>query len=228
MLIVNGNANYNRNAKGLFIYSESTSNSSIATYRKDSDRKIISLAITNEGLGSLYKDAGVLLKYSQNRYVKKPLLTKGKAVAEVKVRYGKETDFVVLTTAEGLTALVPKIYGEDTVVTTLKIPEELEAPVEKGTVLGTVTVFCGGKEYGTVELKAQNGVEMDYFALYSSKVATFFSNPWLWGILGSLVAVVTAYILLLFLINKPRKKKKIPSRAIGSRIRMTGSEEDED
>ncbi|MBP3301348.1 MAG: D-alanyl-D-alanine carboxypeptidase [Clostridia bacterium] len=228
MLIEKVSTYYNANAKGLFIYSESSSNSSIATYRKDSDRKIISLAITNEGLTSLYKDAGVLLKYSQNRYVKKPLLSKGKAVAEVKIRYGKEADFVVLTTAEELTALVPKIYGEDTIVTKLQIPEELEAPVEKGAVLGTVTVFCGGKEYGTVELKAQNSVEMDYFALYSSKVAAFFSNPWLWGILGTLVALVTAYALLLFFLNKPRKKKRIPARTIGSRIRMTGSEDDEE
>ena len=222
------NPYYNKSAKGLFIYSEEISNSSIATYRNDSDKKIISMAISNNGLGSLYKDAGVLLKYSQNRYVRKPLLTKGKALAEIKVRYGKEADFVVLVTAEDLTALVPKIYGEDTIQTVLDVPEELEAPIEKGSVLGTVTVSCGGKEYGTVELKAQSGVEMDHFALYSSKVATFFSNPWLWGILGTLLAVVAAYTLLLYLINKPRKKKKTPSHAIGSRIRMTGGEEDDE
>ncbi|MBQ4323505.1 MAG: D-alanyl-D-alanine carboxypeptidase, partial [Clostridia bacterium] len=83
MLIETTSSYYNTAAKGLFIYSETASNSSIATYRKDSDRKIISMAVTNNGLGELYEDAGILLQYSKNRYVMKTLLSEGKAMAEV-------------------------------------------------------------------------------------------------------------------------------------------------
>lgn len=227
MLIETMNANYNSAAKGLFIYSETDSNSSIATCRKDSERKIISMAVTTKGLSALYADAGALLKYSQNRYVTKNLLSKGKALREVKVKNGKDVDFAVLIAAENVTALVPKIYSEETVELTFDVPETIEAPIEKGTVIGTVTVSCGGKEYGTVELRTQSGVELDYFELYSSNMMKFFSNVWLWIILGGLLFVVGGYIFLTYRINRPRKKKT-PTGETGSRIRMTGTEEDDD
>lgn len=227
MLIETMNGNYNSAAKGLFIYSESASNSSIATYRKDSDRKIISMAVTTKGLGELYKDAGALLKYSKNRYVSKTLLPEGKALTEVTVKYGKGVDFAVLVSAGEVTALVPKIYGEETAELILDVPETLEAPIEKGSVVGKVTVLCGGKEYGTVDLKVQSQVEIDYFELYSSKIADFFSNLWLWAILGGLTILVLGYILLTYRLNHPRKKKSA-AKDTGGRIRMTGHDPEDD
>jgi len=228
MLIETVNANYNSAAKGLFIYSETSSNSSIATYRKDSDRKIISLAVTTEGLGALYKDAGVLLKFSQNRYVMRTLLAEGKALAEVKVKNGKDVDFVLLVSDKPITALVPKIYNADSAELVITAPEELEAPIEKGTVLGSVEVSCGGKVYGTVDLKTQAGVELDYFELYSNKILTFFSNPLLWAVLGGLLLLIGGYTLLAYYINRPRKQKRSSPKDTGSRIRMTGGNEEDD
>ncbi len=229
MLIETTSSYYNTAAKGLFIYSETASNSSIATYRKDSDRKIISMAVTNNGLGELYEDAGILLQYSKNRYVMKTLLSEGKAMAEVKVNNGKDVDFAVLVSESAINAFVPKIYSEDTVELLFDIPQtEVDAPVEKGTVMGYVTVRCGGKDYGTVALKVQAGVELDYFELYSSKVVTLFSNPILWAILGGLLLLVIGYTFLAYQINKPRKKRKTPASETGGRIRMTGTVEEDD
>jgi D-alanyl-D-alanine carboxypeptidase (penicillin-binding protein 5/6) len=146
---------------------------------------------------------------------------------EVKVVNGKNVDYVVLTAAEDLTALIPKIYGDEKASLSFDIPEKVTAPVEKGTVLGTVTVSCGGKAYGTVELKAQSGVELDYFELYSSRLMKFFANPWLWCILGGFLFLVVGYIFLTYRMNHP-KKKKTSSRETGGRIRMTGSGDDEE
>ncbi len=227
MLIEPAGSNYNPAAKGLFIYSQEKNNASIATCRKDSERNIISMAVTTKGLGELYKDAGVLLKYSQNRYVSRTLLTKGATLEEVTVTNGKGVDYVILTSKEGVTALIPKIYANQEPTLTFDIPESIEAPIEKGAVLGTVTVSCGNKEYGSVELIAQSGVELDYFELYSSNMMRFFSNPWLWILLGGLLFVVCGYIFLTYRINNP-KKKKTSTKATGGRIRMTGSEEDDE
>lgn len=227
MLIETMNTSYNPAAKGLFIYSETESNSSIATYRKDSDKKIISMAVTTKGLNSLYSDAGELLKYSQNRYVIKTLLPSGKALQEVKVKNGKDKDFAVLISAEDVTSLVPKIYSEENVELTFHIPDTLEAPVEKGAVIGTVTVACGGKEYGTVQLKTQSAIDLDHFELYSSKIMKFFSNIWLWAILGGLLVVVTGYAFLTYRINQPRRKKA-QAKDTGGRIRMNASQNNDD
>lgn len=225
MLIEPTAKNYDSAAKGLFIYSQNASNSSIATRRKDSERNIISMTVTTKGLEAVYKDAGVLLKYSQNRYVSRTLLTKGSTLQEVKVKNGKDVDFVTLAAAEGLTALIPKIYGDQKAIMTFDLPQSVEAPIEKGTVLGTVTVSCGGKEYGTVELKAQASVELDYFELYSSKMMKFFSNPWLWVILIGLLFIVVGYAFFAYRLNHPRAKKS-SARETGSRIRVKRSEDD--
>ncbi len=227
MLIEPTGKNYDAAAKGLFIYSQSASNSAIATYRKDSDRKIISMTVTTAGLEAVYKDAGTLLKYSQNRYVSRTLLTKGSSLQEVTVKNGKDVDFVVLAASEDITALIPKIYGDQKATMTFDLPQSVEAPIEKGTVLGTVTVSCGGKEYGTVELKAQATVELDYFELYSSKMMKFFANPWLWIILAGLLFIVVGYALFAYRLNNPRKKKT-SARETGSRIRITRSAEDDE
>ncbi len=226
MLIEPTNAHYSDAAKGLFIYSQEASNSAIATCRKDSERNIISVAITTKGLENIYNDAKALLKYSKNRYISKTLLSEGKTLAEVAVKNGKGVDFVTLTGAEDLTALVPKIYGEIKPTLTVDLPEQIEAPVEKGTVLGKVTVSLGGKEYGTVDLVTQGAVELDYFELYSSKLMKFFKNPWLWAILGGVLFVVVGYMILAYQANKP-KKKKTPKSETGGRIRMKGGEEEE-
>ena len=222
MLIEPTGKNYDSSAKGLFIYSQNASNSSIATRRKDSERNIISMTVTTKGLDAVYKDAGVLLKYSQNRYVSRTLLTQGSTLQEVKVKNGKDVDFVILAAAEGITALIPKIYGDQKATMTFDLPQSVEAPIEKGTVLGTVTVSCGGKEYGTVELKAQASVELDYFELYSSKMMKFFSNPWLWIILIGVLFIVVGYAFFAYRLNNPRKKKP-SAKETGSRIRVTKS-----
>ena len=226
MLIEPTGSNYNAAAKGLFIYSQGASNSSIATCRKDSSRSIISMTVTDGGLEAVYKDAGALLEYSKDRYVSRTLLSKGDALAEVKVKNGKDVDFSVLTASDSVTALIPKIYGEEKPTLTFDIPAEIDAPIEKGVVLGTVTVSCGGKEYGTVELKTQTAVELDHFELYSARLMAFFSNPVLWIILGGLLLLVVGYIYLAYRLNHPRKKKT-PAKETGGRIRMTGSEDDD-
>lgn len=227
-LIETTSSEYNKDANGLFIYYESASNGSIATYRKDSDRKIISLAVSTKGLGSLYKDAGALLEFSKDRYVTRTLLSKGKPLTEVKVTNGKEADYVVLTAAEEIIAFVPKIYNEQNVTLTFDVPETLHAPVEQDAVLGTVTVSCGGKVYGVIDLKVQSGVALDYFELYSAKIGNFFSNPWLWTVLAGLLAAIGGYTFLAYRINRPRKKKRASAAQTGARIRMTGSEDDDD
>ncbi len=227
MLIEGMNANYNSAAKGLFIYSQESSNSSIATCRKDSDRNIISMAITTKGLDALYQDAGVLLGYSKNRYVSRTLIARGSTLAEVTVKNGKDVDYAVLSAAETVTAMIPKIYGDADPVLTFNLPESVDAPIERGTVLGTVTVSCGGKEYGTVELKTEKTVELDHFELYSSKLMQFFSNPWLWGILGGLLFLVAGYIFLAYRMNNP-KKKKTPASHTGGRIRVSGGDDDDE
>ncbi len=226
MLIETLNANYNSAAKGLFIYSQSDSNASIATRRKDSDQNIVSMAVTTKGLDALYKDAGVLLKYSKNRYMSRTLVSRGSSLAEVTVQNGKDVDYVVLSAAENVTAMIPKIYGDEEPTLTFDLPESVNAPVEKGTVLGTATVSCGGKVYGTVELKTEASVELDHFELYSSKLMKFFSNPWLWLVLGSLLFIVIGYIFLAYKMNNP-KKKKTPSSQTGGRIRVSPEKDDD-
>lgn len=227
LLIEPQSSYYNSAAKGLFIYSESGSNSSIATCRKDADRLLISMAVTTEGLASLYQDAGTLLKYSKNRYANRILLEKGKAVTEVKVKYGKGSDFVVLLSAETVSAYLPKIYTEKDVELIPQIPDELTAPVDKGTVIGTVTVRCAGKEYGTIDLLAQSTVSLDNFELHSAKVMKVFSNLYLWLIVGGLFVLVCGYIFLTYYINRPHRKKT-PARDTGGRIRVKDEPEDEE
>ena len=224
MLIEPSSDYYNAKAQGLFIYSEGTS--AIATSLTDRGRRIVSVAVTDQGYASMYADAAKLLDYSGTRFTARTLLEKGAVLKEIKVRYGENKDFAVVVAAEAVNAYLPKIYLDQAPELIFDVPEQLTAPVEKNLVVGTVTVRCGGKEYGKVEVKTQGEVPLDNFALYSDKVKSFFASPYLWLVLGIICTLVGGYILLACHVNKPRRKRS-KAKDTGGRIRVDIPEDDD-
>ena len=64
--------------------------------------------------------------------------------------------------------------------------------MEKGQVLGSVTVSYQGKEYGTLDLVALNAVERDEWLYRASRVKAFFGQLWVKLVLIVLAALALA------------------------------------
>ncbi len=76
----------------------------------------------------------------------------------------------------------------------VSLQDTLEAPVEKGQVLGTVTLSYEGKEYGTLNLVAVDDVPRSEFMYNMDRLEKFFDQIWVKLLLLALV------LLLLFLV----------------------------
>ena len=117
-------------------------------------------------------------------------------IPEIEVTLGKGTNYVTLEPQGEITALLPNdISAEDFTYTYTRNADSVEAPVEKGQILGTITVSFNDKEYGSLPLVASIGVEVDPLMYYVDRIQKFFSQLWVKIILVILLVVILFFIV---------------------------------
>jgi len=135
--------------------------------------------------------------------------------AEVAVTLAQNSDYVTLIPANSLEAIVPSYYDAEDLDISVIAEQSVEAPVEKGQVLGYMTVSFEGKEYGRIDLIAQNGVEQSSILYYLQQVQIFIAQREFR--IGVIVAagVILLYILIMLIVNNTgsRKRKKYLKKA---------------
>lgn len=144
-----------------------------------------------------FSESKRLLEWGFANFERRTILTTTDLQGEVGVTLS-QTEHVVAAPAGTLEATLPKdVTAADFTVTPTFFAESVEAPVEKGQVLGTVTVSYKGKEYGTMDLVALNAVERDEWMYRVSRVKAFFGQLWV-----KVVLIVLAVLVLVFLIRR--------------------------
>ena len=144
----------------------------------------------------------------------------GQALPPVDVLLG-EQDTVQPVLAQSSRILVDKAQLND-VTSELRLCENVEAPVEQGQVLGTITAYFNGRSYGTLDLVATCSVERDEWAYRLDRIQKFFDNL-LVRILLVVVLVVIAALLLRVMLFRGRGRTGRRGYAYSGRGRYTGS-----
>ena len=144
----------------------------------------------------------------------------GQALPPVDVLLG-EQDTVQPVLAQSSRILVDKAQLND-VTSELRLCENVEAPVEQGQVLGTITAYFNGRSYGTLDLVATCSVERDPWLYRLDRIQKFFDNL-LVRILLVVVLVVIAALLLRVMFFRSRGRTGRRGYAYSGRGRYTGS-----
>ena len=144
----------------------------------------------------------------------------GQALPPVYVLLG-EQDTVQPVLAQSSRILVDKAQLND-VTSELRLCENVEAPVEQGQVLGTITAYFNGKSYGTLDLVATCSVERDPWLYRLDRIQKFFDNL-LVRILLVVILVVIAALLLRVVLFRGRGRTGRRGYAYSGRGRYTGS-----
>ena len=119
-------------------------------------------------------------------------------IPEIEVTLGKGTNYVTLEPQGEITALLPKdVSAEDFKFDYTLNAKSVEAPVEKGQVLGTITASFNGKEYGSLPLVASIGVEVDGLMYNLDRIQKFFSQLWV-----KIVLVILLVVILLLIVRR--------------------------
>ena len=144
-------------------------------------------------------------------------------IPEVEVTLGKNTNYVTLEPQGEVTALLPKdISAENFEYDYTLNANSVEAPVEKGQQLGTISISFNGKVYGTLPLVASISVERDPWLYRLDRLQKFFDQLWV-KILLVVILVLVAFLILRRLFFRGRRGRYGSSYGGGRRSRYTGS-----
>lgn len=151
--------------------------------------------------------------FSQN-YGLREIVNPMAPIHEVKVELGEGSDTVVVCADGSLSLFLPndlviadhykknvKIYSEQPGA------EPLQAPVERGQVLGEMTVTDdAGKVYGPFKLVANTSISVSRFSVLQHKLKETFSKPfWKYIVLG-IIAIIVIYAVLVIRYNVIRAR----------------------
>ncbi len=155
-----------------------------------------------------FVETKLLFEWAFDNFVVKKLLSKADVPLEVKVIEGVDKDSVQLSPVEDISALVPKALDISTISRTIvnNYPQGIYAPVEKGMVMGSITLVNGEKTYGTVDLAAIVQIEKNQLENIINDAKTEASKPWVkWVIIGG-VSLLIIYVVFTILVNVNRRK----------------------
>lgn len=205
-----------KGAEGIKTGSTSAAGYCLAAAATRNDRSLVSVVlgaqrITLEDgtvLTQSFTETIKLFDYGFNDFSRQIILSADELVGEIPVTLSQQQNSVKAHPSQEIERLLPKdmdpVKDIDRVITYTS--ESVEAPVEKGQVLGQITLRSGDVEYGTVDLLADEDVAVSRLLVFRRDLVDFLHKPALWLVLGGSVALVAAIIILRAALLSRRKR----------------------
>lgn len=129
-------------------------------------------------------------------------------LAQVTVKNSAGSEAVALAPKNAILALLPNDYDESKMVIDIDVPDdEVEAPVKKGDVLGSVNVNYDGEDLGTTDLLAIADVAKSELTAVASETTTYIQSNW-WKWLVVIILLLLAALCVLVLVMKARRRRQ--------------------
>ncbi len=130
-------------------------------------------------------------------------------VASVKVNYCETADVVNLVPEYSYSTMLSKDIKDSDIVITAQCQEQIDAPVARGTVLGTATVSYKGEQLTKVNLVAAENIEKSdtlYFKAVAMNILTSKMFITIVSIIGGLFVLYVVFVNV-FAVRRKKKSK---------------------
>lgn len=152
-----------------------------------------------------FTEAKDLFEWGFNSFTYRAVATTTDLQGDVSVTLSK-TQWVAAQPAGTISAILPADVSNSELKYDVQWKSEtVAAPVQKGQVLGTLTVSYGSEALGTVDLVAVANVERSQFRFLLAQVVEFFSQLWVKILLITLALLVLILILWAVFFRKRRR-----------------------
>lgn len=156
-----------------------------------------------------------LYRWAFLNFSRKEIARSDEPVCEMPVKLSMDADFVPLYFKEPFVSILPNEADDSTIVIKTELSyDSVDAPVKKGTVLGTAQVYYAEKVIGRVELIAGNDVKESQLLIFFEAVKNIFSSKYMkliYGLIGlGIIIFIIMFIKLNFSKIRKRKVKYIP------------------
>ena len=131
---------------------------------------------------------------------------------EVAVTLSDGADYVTVQPSGSLEATLPNDMVLENFKREVDLVSEVEAPVEAGQKLGTVTLTYDGQTYGTLDLVATASVERSELLYRLDRIQRFFNQLWVKIVLVVLAVLIVFLILRRLILGRGRSRYGSSSR----------------
>jgi D-alanyl-D-alanine carboxypeptidase (penicillin-binding protein 5/6) len=166
-------------------------------------------AETVDGTRYSFVESKRLLEWAFDNFERVTLLddTTSGVIQEVAVTLSDEADYVIAQPVGSIEATMPTDYDPSQAELVLDLVDSVEAPVEQGQKLGTVSFVYDGVTYGTLDMVAQDSVERSEIQYYVQTAQDTLSIWWVKPAIIAGAALILLFILYLAVI-RPRNKRR--------------------
>ena len=154
------------------------------------------------------KDSSKLYEWAYENLGEQTLFSPADSLASVDVKYVRNGKTLSAVVEKDIAAFLPKNYDKNLVKTEISCAEQVEAPVKKGDVLGTVSVKYEDLDLGVTNLVAAEDVERDISPLE----AFVTENLVLVIVVAAALVLIIILIIVLIAMRSARKRKKAQAR----------------
>ena len=140
-----------------------------------------------------------------------------RAIREVPVTLSDDSDHVTVQPHGSIEATMPTDYDSSKLEFQIDLVDSVEAPVEAGQKLGTVTLVYNGTAYGTLDMTAAYGVVRSDFLYYVKTTKDYLSLWWVRVLIVLAVVLILTLVIWLAVIRPRNKRRRRYSRSGGRR-----------
>lgn len=159
-----------------------------------------------------FLDAKSLYEWAFKYFSYTDLIGSEEEIAEVKVRFSNDNDFVLVRPDGEYSTLWPSTIDTSSIQRIVNIEkDEIDAPVAKGTKLGTVDLMLSGVKITSLDLIAANDVERSELKYNLFKAKEFFTSTWFKIGVGVAIGLIVIYIIMFLIYSRKKKirRKKV-------------------
>lgn len=166
-----------------------------------------------------FSESRALLEHGFNDFSRKTILNRIEPVGTIPVSLCAEQDYVTVQPAEELSSTLPNGVDPALFERKIALPTELEAPIQQGQVLGSISLSYEGRDYGTVDLVAASSLERSQWLSFLAQVRHIFSLLWVKLLLLAVVLLLLVLVLRRAVFGPSRRRRRTYSSSYRGRRR---------
>lgn len=157
-----------------------------------------------------FVDTESLLDWVFRNFSYKKIIDVNEPVTEVKISLSNDTDRLILYPKNDVTAFTLNNVDPSSVKININgVPKSLDAPIEKGQVIGEAVLTLADREIGRVNLVAGEEIKRDEFLYIMRGVKRVVTSPQFILAVVVIVLLITTYIFITVKSHKRRKKTRL-------------------
>ena len=136
--------------------------------------------------------------------------TKETPICEQPIKNAWDTQSILLVPETDLNIVLPSDYKESDITIVPDNTDPINAPVSKGDIITTATVYYKGEPFTTINLIANEDVSASPILFFTHGVDRVLTSPWFLIAVGIVVVLFIVFVSVSSSYNKKKRKNKKP------------------